>query len=443
MLDLVKLDIPPGIKRGGTELESKGRWLDSSMVRWDNGMPEPIGGWRVYSPTTEGPELLPSGDFVGEPSAPAGWNADSGWVFNPAVGGGGFLCSISSVAADSDVYFDLSGSLVEGQRYRVAVDYSGTSGSDGASFAILLNGQESNVFTIYQSTGAYQFEFVLNSQSTRTGLRFKSQGSASGFFALNAISVKALTDQDLDSFEFGSSRGSFAWNSNSGAPYLAFGTYNSLRVMNGNRVITDVTPSAFTIGNPRATERLGYGTKAYGRSGYGVPRDRDYTVSPATNWTLDSWGENLIGVSDAAGSIYELSLSGFLADDTLNAEAVLNAPTCKSLIVTAERFVFALGADGNGRQIRWSDRENNTEWTPATTNEAGDIELQTNGEIVCAENVRGRTLILTTQDAFVATYQGPPLVYGFQKVGGACGIVGSYLSCAVGPVAYWMGDYDF
>ena len=48
------------------------------------------------------------------------------------------------------------------------------------------------------------------------------------------------------------------------------------------------------------------------------------------------------------------------------------------MMVTEERFVFAFGAGGDPRKIAWSDREDNDTWTPAATNEAGDIQIQTN-----------------------------------------------------------------
>ena len=40
------------------------------------------------------------------------------------------------------------------------------------------------------------------------------------------------------------------------------------------------------------------------------------------------------------------------------------------------------GAGGNPRKVQWSDREDNTLWTPAATNEAGDLELNTSGQIM-------------------------------------------------------------
>ena len=53
------------------------------------------------------------------------------------------------------------------------------------------------------------------------------------------------------------------------------------------------------------------------------------------------------------------------------------------MVVTEERFIFALGAGGNPRKVQWCDREANTVWSPAATNEAGDFELVTSGQIMC------------------------------------------------------------
>lgn len=248
----------------------------------------------------------------------------------------------------------------------------------------------------------------------------------------------------IDATSFGVARGSHAWRSNGSAAYFAFGTYNSLHLMAADGTLTEITPVGLSAGLSEAFENLGYGGGLYSSGAYGVPRQPSGSISAAANWTLDNWGQNLVACSDGDGSLYELDLAAFELDDTTNAAVISNAPTNnKSLIVTAERFLFALAASNNPRLIQWSDRENNTVWAPTTTNEAGDIELQTTGELVCAERVRGRTLLLTTEDAWVAVYQGPPIVYGFQKIGTSCGVAGRNLSAAVGPTAFWMGQRNF
>ena len=54
------------------------------------------------------------------------------------------------------------------------------------------------------------------------------------------------------------------------------------------------------------------------------------------------------------------------------AEPITNAPiNNKGIVVTEERFIFALGAGGNSRKVQWCDKENNTQWTPAVITKAG------------------------------------------------------------------------
>ena len=113
------------------------------------------------------------------------------------------------------------------------------------------------------------------------------------------------------------------------------------------------------------------------------------------------------------------------------------------IVVTEERFLFALGAGGNPRKVQWCDREDNTQWTPATTNEAGDLELNTAGQLMAGCNVRGQTLLLTTRDAHVATYVGPPYVYGIERVGTSCGLAAPQAYSVVDAGCFWMGVNSF
>ena len=113
------------------------------------------------------------------------------------------------------------------------------------------------------------------------------------------------------------------------------------------------------------------------------------------------------------------------------------------LIVTEERFIFALGSGGNSRKISWCDREDRNTWTPAATNEAGDIELQTSGQIMQAIRTRGQTLILTDTDAHTARYQGPPYVYGFERVGTSCGTVTMRGAVDTDRGVFFIGQENF
>lgn len=122
---------------------------------------------------------------------------------------------------------------------------------------------------------------------------------------------------------------------------------------------------------------------------------------------------------------------------------VANAPEATGIVVTDERFLFALGADGNGRRVEWSDRENNTVWTPTTENEAGGYELETAGDILLGKVTLGQTLIVTTRDAHVAKYIGPPYVYSFERIGTDCGGISKHCATTFDGGSAWMGLNSF
>ena len=230
-------------------------------------------------------------------------------------------------------------------------------------------------------------------------------------------------------------RAALAWQDLSGDQRYAAGFHNALKTVNASGTVTDITPAALVTGNLSAAVNIGYGGGFYGLDTYGTPRADKGNYSEATTWALDNWGQNLVACSNADGRLLEWTLNP--ANDAV---AITNAPiNNSSLVVTGERFLFALGAGGNPRKVQWSDREDNTVWTPLTTNEAGDIELQTSGQIMLGIKTRGQTLILTDQDAHSATYQGPPYVYGFERVGSACGVISRKAAVAVDEGVFWMG----
>ncbi len=126
------------------------------------------------------------------------------------------------------------------------------------------------------------------------------------------------------------------------------------------------------------------------------------------------------------------------------AEPITNAPISnKGVLVTEERFIFALGAGGNSRKVQWCDKEDKVAWSPSATNEAGDVELATSGQIMCGVKTRGVTLIITDTDAHVAQYIGPPYVYGFQKIGSNCGAISRLGSVSTDVGAFWFGMENF
>lgn len=290
---LIPINIPPGVFRNGTELQSAGRWYDVSLVRWTEGAMEPVGGWEKRS-------------------------------------------------------------------------------------------------------------------------------------------ITALT---------GKARSLLTWKTNSDVRLMAIGTSSKLYAVTQSNVLVNITPTGFTAGSNDASTGAGYGIGTYGGGYYGTPRPDTGSVTPATTWSLDTWGEYLVGCSTSDGKLYEWQLD---YTTPTKAAVITNAPTsCIGLLVSAERSLFALGASGDGRKVAWSDLENNTIWTAASTNLAGSVILQTSGRIMTGKRVRGQNLILTDIDAHTLTYVGQPFVYQAEIAGRACGAASANCVAVLDNMAVWMGQKGF
>jgi hypothetical protein len=232
----------------------------------------------------------------------------------------------------------------------------------------------------------------------------------------------------------GCARALHAWRDNTLRRYLGIGTTTGLYVYTDSGSIQDVTPTGFLAGRCDAIYGAGYGFGPYGAEAYGTVRTSDTNVLDATTWALDNWGENLIAVANHEGKIYEW-VPG-------NAEAaqITNSPEgIRAAFVSSERHLVAL----SGRTVYWSDREDNTDWTASTLNQAGQFDLQTTGSLRAGVKVRGQSLLLSDQDAHTMTFIGSPLVYSFAVAGTGCGVFGAQAVATTDSFAVWMGPGGF
>ena len=242
-----------------------------------------------------------------------------------------------------------------------------------------------------------------------------------------------------DGFATNPVRGAHAWESLGGTSYFAGGSYNELKAMTGGGTIYNITPTVMSAGREDAAQNLGFSGGFFGTGFFGTARPATGIYSEATSWALDNYGQFLVGVHYDTGTLVEWQLGSSAV-----AAPVTNAPLNNlGLVVTEERFIFLLGAGGNPRKVQWCDKEANTVWTAAATNEAGDFTLQTSGQIMQGLKTRGQTLILTDSDAFAAKYLGPPYVYGFDRVGTSCGAVSRMSAVDTDMGTFWMGQKGF
>lgn len=234
----------------------------------------------------------------------------------------------------------------------------------------------------------------------------------------------------------GASRAIMTWRDNEAGRWIGIGGSEGLYVMTAAGALHEVTPAGFTPGPAHGEVGAGYGAGPYGGPPpYGTPRPDGENVVPAAVWTLDTWGQHLVGCCEGDGVLYEWAL-----DTGAAAAPIAGAPDgCRGLVVTAENFIFALG----DRRVAWCDQADSTTWTAAPTNQAGDLDLQTPGRLMCGRRVRGATLVFSDVDVWSAQYLGGVAVYGFQRVGTDCGAVSKGCAVSLDARAVWMGRGAF
>ena len=259
------------------------------------------------------------------------------------------------------------------------------------------------------------------------------------------VDIPALSaDVDVEVFRDG-----FSWVANDGARYRIFGSNVGLSLWAADDVVYDITPAGF-VGSPaQPTVSEGYGKWLYGRSIYGGTRPADpSSIGAVYRWDFATWGENLIAGPSSPGypdTLYEwVEANG----TGVVAQAITNAPLdFTGFLVTDQRIAMGIGSSSEARLIRWSDREDLTDWTPTQLNYAGEQILQGTGDLLDIQKVLDQVLILSETDAHVGRWLGAPLVYGFNRVGDDCGpwngsvcYVGDRFAMWPGRRTFWMYD---
>jgi len=272
----------------------------------------------------------------------------------------------------------------------------------------------------------------------RTGTTYQSKGR---WFTGNFVRFFQDTIQPIGGWSArswtgatisGVPRAMVSYRLNSDVQVLVIGTTRGLYAVSGT-VVYDITPAAVVSNN---ANRI---------------------------WQLDVFGAYLVAVDligpNTGGRAYYWTGNTAAVAANLDPYSTGSAPlTPLSVVATPERFLVMLGAkytasgwsatgsESQSRMVTWATQEggfSSAEWTPASTNTAGDFTLTTEGAIRCGRRTRGGTLIWTTTDLWVMQYIGGTLVYRFDQVGNKCGIIAPNAAIVSDTGAYWMGENGF
>ena len=195
---------------------------------------------------------------------------------------------------------------------------------------------------------------------------------------------------------------------------------------------------------------MGYGAGGYGSGGYGVGTTTAQTGTPitATDWTSDNWGEIYLACP-SGGPVFSWDpTSGHQ-----NAGPVAGAPpynggifvsqTQQILICWGSTVPEAIGSVQDPLTVSWSTVGDFTNFVVLTTDQAGSFRIPIGSKCMGGMAVANQDLIWTDLDIWAMNYLGPPLVFGFNKIGGGAGLISSHAAQQLRGNVYWMGPSNF
>lgn len=192
-------------------------------------------------------------------------------------------------------------------------------------------------------------------------------------------------------------------------------------------------------GNVSVSTGGGWGIGRWGEGTWGTERTSTTYMQLPRYWSLDQYGQYLLAMP-SGGGLYEWTLN-----ISNRAALVSNAPaTGLYMFVTSERIVVVLGADGDFMTMKWCDDDDNTVWTPSSSNTANSRKLQEGSRLMAGTHMaQGVNLVWSDTAAYLMQYTGTNIVYATRVIASNCGLVGPGAFVVVDGIAYWMSSTNF
>lgn len=199
-------------------------------------------------------------------------------------------------------------------------------------------------------------------------------------------------------------------------------------------------------------------TEAFNFVGWGsvIPASTGSAVESATTvrmWKQDNFGEDLLA-NIYGGSLYFWDTSDGFTNRAVELSSLSGSSDCPTsarvvLVSDNDRHVLAFACndittgDVDPLLIRWGDQESLTNWTPATTNTAGDLRINNGSEIITAVETRQEVLVWTDRSLHSLRFVGSPFVFGQTMISQNVTIVGPNAVTVMGDAVFWMGNNTF
>jgi len=382
-MPLKKLQLRPGVNKENTRYVNESGWYDSEKVRFREGTPEKIGGWRRISNNT----------FLG--ICRSLWN----WVtltFSNLIGVG---TNLKFYIANGGVYYDITPI-----RYTAAAGVTTFTGNGTTTVTVnavahgAING---DYVTFSGATGTY---------ATLLNAEFQISNAATNSYSITTSSVVAA----------GATGGASVV-----AAYQINVGFEIQQPFNGWGA---GAWSAGTWGNGGASNAS---LRLWSQSNFGEDLIFGYSGGPIYYWDATS-GTSTRGVLLS-------SLAG--ASDVPTVQNLIFVSDNRFV------FAFGCNELGsaalNPMLIRWSNYEDATNWTPGAASQSSYMVLSHGSEIITAVQARQEIVVFTDSALYSLQYLTPPAFWGQQILGDNISIISPNAAVIASGVLYWMGVDKF
>ena len=412
-MPFIKLQFKPGVNRDQTNYSSEGGWYACDKIRFRSGYPEKLGGWVKSTPAA----------FFGV--CRQMWN----WITS-------YSDNLLGLGTNNKVYIESGGNYFDITPLRTTAPTLTTPNTDNC--VATTNG--SNVVTINLGTphDAETGSFVTISGVT---------GTVGGIPNSEINANQKITVIDADSFSFSVSTAATST--------VAAGGGTSITIS------FEIAP-----GYAVTTAGYGWGAGTWGRSYWGLGSTSP-VLFPQRDWWFDNFDNDLVmnirngpGYWWARGTTADpgtalatraISLPAYATSEGFTAASV-PVQIMQLLVSQNDKHLIAFGAvpfgstsaaDFDPLLIRWADQDTPGDWTPSTTNTAGDLRVSRGSSIVRAMPTRQEILVWTDTHLYSLQFLGTSDVFGLQEYADNVSIISPRACATAANVTYWMGQDKF
>jgi len=426
MSQFIKLQFKPGLNRDQTNYSNEGGWYECDKIRFRSGYPEKIGGWAKTTPTA----------FLGV--CRQMWN----WVTT-------FSDDLLALGTNEKLYIEIAGN------YNNITPLRATLTSPTTNNCIFLT-SGSNVVTVT----------LPSAHGATTGSYVQISGVVGPLFGIPASEFNAnhkITVVDANTF-------TFVIATVAGASLtmdFLTGTYDSATLLAGAGGTAITIQFEIEPGNAILTAGYGWGVGTWGRDTWGLGTTTAPIFLPQRDWWFDNFDNDLVanirngpgywwvrGLTDDPTSALATRAITLQAYATANGDDpnAVPAQIMQLLVSQQDRHLIAFGAvpfgstsiaDFDPMLIRWADQDTPSDWTPTTTNTAGDLRVSRGSRIVRALPTRQEVLVFTDTHLYTLQFLGTTDVFGLQEYADNISIMSPRATVTAANIVYWMGQDKF